>query len=225
MRKEIIIRLQPDSDKGRSKALKVAASVSGVESVTVAGRGKDLLLVIGDGIDAGKLTRKLKEEVGEAEILELRTLRGGTHDAPPRGAPSKDTVVTLSPYQRHPTPGRSVAGGGRIECPVAAAAPRWPGEHGRQAVSYYHRTPSPGYYQHYAPSPMAAQGGYGCGHGHGYAGGSSLYAREVARSHPVNCSPMIARHDLGADGRPPPRAASGDGREHGGGDPNCCSIL
>ncbi|RLM75167.1 hypothetical protein C2845_PM15G11240 [Panicum miliaceum] len=185
IQKGIIIRLQPDSDKGRSKALKVAASVSGVELVTVAGRGKDLLLVIGDAIDAGKLTRKLKEEVGEAEILELRTLPGG----------------------------------GRIECP-AAAAPRWPGEHDRQAVSYYHRAPSPGYYQHYAPSPMAAQGGYG------YAGASSLYAREVARSHPVNYSPMIARHDLvGAAGCPPPRAEAGEGREHGGAEPNCCSIL
>ena len=167
------------------------------------GSGKDLLLVIGDAIDAGKLARKLKEEVGEAEILELRTLPGRAHDALSRGASSKDTVVTLSPDQRHPTLGQSVPGGGRIEWPVVAAAQRWPGEHDRQAVSYYHRTPSPGYYQHYAPSPMAAQGGYG----YGYAGGSSLYAREVARSHPVNYSPMIARHDLGAAGRPPRRGA------------------
>ncbi|KAG2566800.1 hypothetical protein PVAP13_7NG243000 [Panicum virgatum] len=109
MRKEIIIRMQPDSDKGRNKALKVAASVSGVESVTVTGRGKDLLLVIGDAIDAGKLTRKLKEEVGEAEILELRTLPGGTSDALPWGASSKDTVVTLSPNQRHPTPSHTTS--------------------------------------------------------------------------------------------------------------------
>ncbi|CAL5026981.1 unnamed protein product [Urochloa decumbens] len=179
--------MQPDSDKGRrsNKALKVAASVSGVESVTVAGSGKDLLLVIGDGVDAGELTRKLKKEVGDAEIVELRTL------PPPHAA------VTRSPYQR------------------------WPSEQSRQAVTgYYHRTPSPGpgYYQHYAPSP-AAQGGYG------YAGGS-LYAREVASSHPVNYSPMIARHDLRAVGRPAPTAAAGgEGREHGGGEPNCCSIL
>ena len=189
--------------------------------MTVTGSGKDLLLVIGDAIDAGKLARKLKEEVGEAEILELRTLPGRAHDALSRGASSKDTVVTLSPDQRHPTLGQSVPGGGRIEWPVVAAAQRWPGEHDRQAVSYYHRTPSPGYYQHYGPSPMAAQGGYG----YGYAGGSSLYAREVARSHPVNYSPMIARHDLGVAARPPPRAPGGEGREHGGAEPNCCSIL
>ena len=110
--------------------------------MTVTGSGKDLLLVIGDAIDAGKLARKLKEEVGEAEILELRTLPGRAHDALSRGASSKDTVVTLSPDQRHPTLGQSVPGGGRIEWPVVAAAQRWPGEHDRQAVSYYHRTPA-----------------------------------------------------------------------------------
>ncbi|OEL35102.1 hypothetical protein BAE44_0003881 [Dichanthelium oligosanthes] len=171
------------------------------------GSGKDLLLVIGDGVDAGKLTRKLKKEVGDAEIVELRTLPGTGSTT--NGA---STVVTRSPYQqRHPTPGRSMPGGGRIKFPVAAAA-RWPGEHGGQpAVSYYHRTPSPGYYQqHYAPSPMAAgQGGYGYGYG--------LYTREVARSHPANYSPMIARHDS--------RAAGEGRRERGGGEPNCCSIL
>lgn len=49
----------------------------GVESVTVAGRDRDLLLVIGDGVDESKLTKKLRREVGEAEILELRTLDAG----------------------------------------------------------------------------------------------------------------------------------------------------
>uniref|UniRef100_K3YD47 HMA domain-containing protein n=2 Tax=Setaria italica TaxID=4555 RepID=K3YD47_SETIT len=219
MRKEIIIRMQPDSDKGCNKALKVAASVSGVESVTVTGAGKDHLLVIGDCMDAGKLTRKLQKEVGEAEIVELRTLPGRT-----TSAVSKDVFFTLSPYQRHPTPGRSVPGGGRIECPVAASS-RWPGKHSRHGVGYYHRTPSPGYYQHCAPSPLAAgQGSYG--YAGGSAGGGSLYVREVARSHPANYSPMIARHDLRAVGHTPPRAtAGGEGREHGGGGPNCCSIL
>ncbi|KAL6652584.1 hypothetical protein ACP70R_011509 [Stipagrostis hirtigluma subsp. patula] len=209
MRKEIIIRMQPESDKCRNKALKVAASVSGVESVTVTGRDRDLLLVIGDGVDAGKLTKNLKKEVGEAEIVELRTQ--------PPGTSSTGIVVTRSPYKRHPTtPGRSLLPGGEIvECPAAAA--RWPGEHSWQA-GHHARTPSP-WHCHYPP-PMAGQGGYG------YAGaGTSSYAREVARSHPVNYSPMIARHDVRAVGRrsTSPRTA-GEGC-HGRGDPNCCSIL
>ena len=137
--------------------------------MTVAGRGKDLLLVIGDAVDAGKLTRKLKEEeVGEAEILELRTLPGGTHDAS-----SKDTVVTLSPYQRHPTP-------------------------------------SPGYYQHYATSPMAAQGGYGYGygHGHGYAGGQQLVRARGGAQPPGELLPDDRAARLGR--RRPPATARGE---------------
>ncbi|KAF8715022.1 hypothetical protein HU200_027568 [Digitaria exilis] len=176
-----------DADKGGNKALKVAASVSGVESVTVTGSGKDLLLVIGDGVDEGKLTKKLKKEVGEAEIVELRTL------------PSSTTSTSTT--------------------------------NASSASYYHHRTPSPGYYQHYAASPAAVAGGqgvYGYGYQH-YAGGSSsgLYAREVARSHPANYSPMIARHDSRAVGWETPRAPGGEGRrEHGGGGgPNCCSIL
>lgn len=185
--------------------------------MTVAGESRDMLLVIGDGVDAGKLTRKLKKEVGEADILELRTLpaTGGTNAL----APGSSTVVTQSAYQRHPTtPGRSVPGGGRIECPVAAAAAaRWPGEHGRQAViGYYHRTPSPGYYHQQSPMVGLGQGGYG------YAGGRS-FALEVARSHPANYSPMIARHDFRAVG--PPGDAGGRREHGGGGGPNCCSIL
>jgi hypothetical protein len=177
-----------------------------------------MLLVIGDGVDAGKLTRKLKKEVGEADILELRTLpaTGGTNAL----APGSSTVVTQSAYQRHPTtPGRSVPGGGRIECPVAAAAAaaRWPGEHGRQAViGYYHRIPSPGYYHQQSPMVGLGQGGYG------YAGGRS-FALEVARSHPANYSPMIARHDFRAVG--PPGDAGGRREHGGGGGPNRCSIL
>jgi hypothetical protein len=67
---------------------------------------------------------------------------------------------------------------------------------------------------------MSGHGGYG------YAAasddGGSLYTREVVRSHPANYSQMIARHDLRAGGHTPPRAtAGGEGREHGGGGPNC----
>ena len=141
--------------------------------MTVTGSGKDLLLVIGDAIDAGKLARKLKEEVGEAEILELRTLPGRAHDALSRGASSKDTVVTLSPYQRHPTP-------------------------------------SPGYYQHYATSPMAAQGGYGYGygHGHGYAGGQQLVRARGGAQPPGELLPDDRAARLGR--RRPPATARGE---------------
>ncbi|XP_052153175.1 disease resistance protein RGA5-like [Oryza glaberrima] len=73
MRKEIVIRLQ-SSEKGHKKAIKVAAAVSGVESVTLAGEDKNLLLVIGFGVDSNDLTEKLRRKVGHAEVVELRTV-------------------------------------------------------------------------------------------------------------------------------------------------------
>ncbi|KAF7089743.1 hypothetical protein CFC21_092631 [Triticum aestivum] len=74
MRKEIIIRMYVNSEKYQTKAMKVAATASGVESVTLAGGDKNLLLVIGDDVDSNKLTKSLKKKVGAAEIVELRTL-------------------------------------------------------------------------------------------------------------------------------------------------------
>ncbi|GJN02634.1 hypothetical protein PR202_ga20005 [Eleusine coracana subsp. coracana] len=216
--------MRAESDKCRRKALKVAASVRGVESVSVTGRGQELLLVVGV-VDEVSLIEKLKEKVGDAEVVDLRTPRGDA--ALVMGTDA--VVVAQSPYRQWPrhqysaTPGRSMHGGGHIEYdPVISAAAAGGGRHHADAgAEYYPRTPSPlrlQYHQNYL-SPLAGQAG---GYGYGYAGGS----RE-ARSHPANYSPMIARHDSSRAVVGWPRAEwRGHGRDHGGGGgPNCCSIL
>uniref|UniRef100_A0A0D9W617 HMA domain-containing protein n=1 Tax=Leersia perrieri TaxID=77586 RepID=A0A0D9W617_9ORYZ len=71
--KEIVIRLH-SSEKGHKKAIKVAAAVSGVESVTLAGEDRNLLLVIGFSVDSNDLIEKLRRKVGRAEVVELRTV-------------------------------------------------------------------------------------------------------------------------------------------------------
>jgi hypothetical protein len=45
-----------------------------VQSVTIAGEDKNLLLVIGVGIDSNRITEKLRRKVGPAEVVELRTV-------------------------------------------------------------------------------------------------------------------------------------------------------
>ncbi|CAL5068346.1 unnamed protein product [Urochloa decumbens] len=102
MRKEMIIRLQTSSEKGHCKAIKVAAAISGVESVTIAGEDKNLLLVIGVGIDSNRITEKLRRKVGHAEVVELRTvdaaadeLIGGEHAA------YRYHPMSPSPYKQH----------------------------------------------------------------------------------------------------------------------------
>jgi len=76
----MVIRIHVNSEKGYSKAIKVAAAVKGVESVTIAGEEKNLLLVLGVGIDSQRITEKLRQKVGSAEVVELRTV--DHHDGP-----------------------------------------------------------------------------------------------------------------------------------------------
>ncbi|EYU21091.1 hypothetical protein MIMGU_mgv1a018053mg [Erythranthe guttata] len=59
------------SDKCRSKALKNAVGISGVESVTVTGQDKDQVELVGDGIDSVELTRQLRKNVAHAELLSV----------------------------------------------------------------------------------------------------------------------------------------------------------
>jgi hypothetical protein len=74
---QMVIRMPASPEKGHSKAMKIAAETQGVESVTLAGKDRNLLLLVGDGVDCNGLTTKLRKKVGHADVVELRTL----HDA------------------------------------------------------------------------------------------------------------------------------------------------
>jgi hypothetical protein len=69
---------------------------AGVESVTLAGEGRNLLLVIGVGLDSNRITKKLRQKVGHAEVVELRTVDAA------------DKLVGLVPadhaHRYHPSP-------------------------------------------------------------------------------------------------------------------------
>ncbi|KAL6652583.1 hypothetical protein ACP70R_011508 [Stipagrostis hirtigluma subsp. patula] len=99
MRKEMIIRVQASSEKGHCKAIKVAAAIQGVESVTIAGEDKSLLLVIGVGIDSNRITEKLRRKVGHAEVVELRTVDAAAADELGAGLVAADHA-----YRYHPSP-------------------------------------------------------------------------------------------------------------------------
>lgn len=181
---------------------------AGVESVTLAGGDKSLLLVIGDGVDSNKLLKKLKKKVGEAEIVELRT---------------HDTFEAAA----LPLPGTKQ----ELAAMMAMAAARSPynnnnHHHHQQWQHSYAAAPTSPYSYHYYPSPV---GGYGYGYGYG-AGGAAIssYSRAVARSHPANYSPMVERHDY----QPMEHSSSSSGKRrqtmavprHASGT-NSCTIL
>jgi len=210
MRKEIIIRMHVKSDKCQAKAMKVAAAVSGVESVTLAGGDKSLLLVIGTGVDSNKLVKKLKKKVGEAEIVELRTHDTFEAAALPLPGTKQEMAAMRSPYNS---------------------------SHRQWQYSSYAAAPASPYayaYQYY-PSPVgAAAGDYGHGHGHGYGYGYgygarvSSYSLAAAQSHPGNYSPLVERHDY----QPMDHNSSSSKRKQStaavprrGGGSNTCAIL
>ncbi|KAK2651677.1 hypothetical protein Ddye_011533 [Dipteronia dyeriana] len=66
---KVVIKVSVHSQKCRSKAMQIAVGASGVESATLKGDDKDQIEVIGDGIDAAKLTKLLRKKFGYA-ILE-----------------------------------------------------------------------------------------------------------------------------------------------------------
>ncbi|KAL5208056.1 hypothetical protein ABZP36_032491 [Zizania latifolia] len=116
----MVIRMRASSEKGHAKAMKVAAAIDGVESVTLAGEGRNLLRVVGNGVDSNHLTSRLRRKVGHADIVELRTLqqqeyyrRGHTTTTSGRGyyyssqLPDAQYGNSYSPpapyyYQQHP---------------------------------------------------------------------------------------------------------------------------
>ncbi|XP_062217432.1 disease resistance protein RGA5-like [Phragmites australis] len=118
MRTEMVIRMQGNSsEKGHSKAMKIAAEIEGVESVTLAGKDRDLLLVVGDGVDCNYLTTRLRRKLGHADIVELRTLhdsgRGGggggygnySSPVPSSYTPAASEYYHHQPYEYyHPPP-------------------------------------------------------------------------------------------------------------------------
>ncbi|KAG8082304.1 hypothetical protein GUJ93_ZPchr0014g47458 [Zizania palustris] len=203
MRTEILIWIPLGSERCRSKAFRVAGTVDGVKSVTVAGEEKNLLLVIGDGVvDASRLTRRLRNHVGYAEIVELTTT-------------SSDVAVQTGAANAN-------GGGGglpwlaRVGCPVTAdsvvannhhpSAPagmqwRHAGEAAGTTGGAFDATnsPMPSCSASAHPSPWYGRSPLGGAVAvavpvHRGAG----YALDVprSRSHPAaNYSPLIERHD------------------------------
>ncbi|GAB4827832.1 hypothetical protein Ancab_034717 [Ancistrocladus abbreviatus] len=72
MKQKIVIKVHIDCEKCRIKAMNVATSALGVNTVAVEG---DQLVVSGVDIDAAKLTRCLRKKVGYAMLVALEEVK------------------------------------------------------------------------------------------------------------------------------------------------------
>ncbi|CAO2039413.1 unnamed protein product [Urochloa humidicola] len=138
MRTEMVIRMQGGSEKGHA-AMKVAAAVDGVESVTLSGKDKSLLRVVGDGVDSNHLTTRLRRKVGRADLIELRTLHGAAAAGYYSRAGSSLSRVDSAGYG-----GTSSSYGSYPTATTGGYAPEYYG-HNHQPSSYGSYYPAPAY--------------------------------------------------------------------------------
>ncbi|XVF19423.1 hypothetical protein REPUB_Repub11eG0109300 [Reevesia pubescens] len=71
MKQKVVLKVAMNCQKCRTKALKVAANQEGVSFVGLEGEEKDKVVVIGDEVDAVKLTTELRKKVGNTQIISL----------------------------------------------------------------------------------------------------------------------------------------------------------
>ncbi|PIN13265.1 hypothetical protein CDL12_14112 [Handroanthus impetiginosus] len=75
MKQKIIFQIEIICSKCPSKALRIVAEAHGVESVAVEGQQKNMVAVIGDGIDIISLARRLRKKFGCADIISVSEVK------------------------------------------------------------------------------------------------------------------------------------------------------
>ncbi|KAI5576369.1 hypothetical protein BDE02_09G040600 [Populus trichocarpa] len=74
MKQKIVIKVTGNGPKSRTKALRIAVGLSGVESARLGGEDKSQIEVVGDGVDAVQLTNLLRKKVGYAELASVEAV-------------------------------------------------------------------------------------------------------------------------------------------------------
>ncbi|XP_062153512.1 disease resistance protein Pik-1-like [Alnus glutinosa] len=82
MKQIVVLRVSMDGQRSffcimagqeaRTKALKIAVSVKGVEAACLKGKDKEQIEVKGEGIDTVKLTTLIRKKVGHADIVSVK---------------------------------------------------------------------------------------------------------------------------------------------------------
>ncbi|KAK1391429.1 HMA domain-containing protein [Heracleum sosnowskyi] len=99
MMQKVLIRVtMVDQKKSRTKAMQIAATVFGVESVALKGADKDQLEVIGEGIDTVELAKLLRKKVGGADLLSVGPAKEEKKPAA-AAAPAKKNETPAVPVQ------------------------------------------------------------------------------------------------------------------------------
>ncbi|RVW50107.1 Heavy metal-associated isoprenylated plant protein 47 [Vitis vinifera] len=109
MKQKIIVKVQMNCDKCRTKAMKIAAVEEGVISVAIEGAEKDRVVVIGDGVDSACLTLRLREKLGYATIVSVEEVKEKGNEKPkpapepaPKTCQSQQVLIGSMGYADEP---------------------------------------------------------------------------------------------------------------------------
>ncbi|XP_044503667.1 heavy metal-associated isoprenylated plant protein 16-like [Mangifera indica] len=101
MKQKVVIKVTSlNGQKSRSKAMKIAVGVSGVESAALKGDDKTQIEITGDGMDAVALTNLLRKKVGHAELVSVAPAGGGDNKEESKPTETGPTIQSLEvlPY-------------------------------------------------------------------------------------------------------------------------------
>ncbi|KAJ7963503.1 Heavy metal-associated domain containing protein [Quillaja saponaria] len=102
MKQKIVIKVQMDGEKCRSKAMKIAAVAQGVSSVSIEGKDNDEVVVVGNEVDSVCLAKMLRKKFRHATIVSVQEVKadGAKED------PQKETIIDPLPcyYNYSPAP-------------------------------------------------------------------------------------------------------------------------
>lgn len=86
--------------EARTKAMKIAVSVQGVQAASLKGPDKDQIEVKGENIDTVKLTTLIRKKVGHADIVSVEEDK--KEDKKEEKKPEVVPLTVWQPYPSHP---------------------------------------------------------------------------------------------------------------------------
>ncbi|XWS36665.1 hypothetical protein CRYUN_Cryun20dG0104900 [Craigia yunnanensis] len=121
MKQKMVVKVTMNGQKSRSKALKIAVGLSGVESASLKGDDKSQIEVTGDGVDPVQLTSLIRKSVGYAELVSVSAVGGekkeekkeeakppAAHVWPPYNQPDYVYYMPSYGYVQHHEPNCSI---------------------------------------------------------------------------------------------------------------------
>ncbi|KAF3796819.1 hypothetical protein EJ110_NYTH00627 [Nymphaea thermarum] len=74
MKKKVVLRVEMCCDRCRTKALETVASIDGVLSVALEGAERNMVVVVGEGMDPVTITKKLRKKAGHTELVKVEAI-------------------------------------------------------------------------------------------------------------------------------------------------------